>query len=127
MIKRAILRLRSHNSLGELFTDIGTEESTAQALVAAGCDSWESTAPYQRGADTLYVEVFSLPYVQELGNQRDAARAEARAARQEATQTVELAEKLEAEVLELKAQLASKAAVLAATRGDLAKAQRKPR
>jgi hypothetical protein len=114
--KRAIIRLRFANELGEGFTDIGVDEVTARALVDAGCDCWESTAPFQRGADTLYVEVFNLPYVQELGRQRDEYR-------KEAGQAVELAANLERELNASLAKLKSKEAALAATRGDLAKEQ----
>jgi hypothetical protein len=128
---RYTIRLRLHNSLGEAFTDITTNEVTAGQLIAAGCDSWKTPGPYESEPSRTYVETYNLAYVQELGRQRDEYRKSVEAAEQaktilraEAGQAVELAAKLEAEVLELKAQLDSKKAALAATRGDLAKAQR---
>jgi hypothetical protein len=89
------IRLRLHNALGEAFTDIAVDEVTAQQLIAAGCDSWKAAGPYESEPSRTYVETYNLAYVQELGRQRD----------------------------EYRQQLKSKEAVLAATRGDLAKAQ----
>lgn len=124
---RYTIRLRLVNDLGDAFTDIPTDETTGRMLVDAGCWSWETPGPYESEPSRTYIEVFDASYVNAVGRQRDGARSEAQAARLEATQTVELAEKLEKEVLELRAQLSSKKAVLAATRNDLFKAQRRPR
>jgi hypothetical protein len=113
---RYTLRLRMVNDLGDAFTDIPTDETTARMLIDAGCWSWTTPGPYELEPSRTYVEIFDASYVNAIGRQRDEYR-----------KSVDLAASLSMSVLELRAKLDSTKAVLAATRGDLIKAQRRPR
>jgi len=81
---RYMIRLRLHNELGEGFTDIPADATTARQLIDAGCDSWATAGPYERTPSVTYVETYNLAYVQELARQRDAYRTAANHAVQEA-------------------------------------------